>query len=71
MRDPCPYCGLPGMTYSRLDRQTREIVRDTKDHACAAWAAKPVLTSEPSDTAFIREAWNTPEGLKRWREQLR
>jgi len=69
--DPCVYCGLPKMSYSRLDTFTGEIIRQTKDHACARWAPKPALTSEPADTTFIRESWNTAAGLQRWREGLR
>jgi hypothetical protein len=68
MRDPCPHCGLPKMSMSRLDTFTKEIVIDTKDHNCPAWAAKPALSIFETDTAFIREAWNTAEGLARYRE---
>lgn len=70
MRDPCPYCGLRGISLSSVDRYTREIVRDIKDHDCPAWASKPALTSEPTDTTFIREAWNTPEALKAWHKYV-
>lgn len=69
MRDPCPYCGLPGIALSRFDAWTREIVRDVKEHACYGWAPKEILPSEPTDTSFIREAWNTEEGLRLWRER--
>ena len=69
--DPCSYCGLPKMSYSRLDTYSQEIVRETKDHACAHWATKPVLTSTPADTNFISASWNTAEGLVRYREGLR
>jgi len=71
MRDRCPHCGLPGISREYVDAFTRQIVRDIKDHNCPAWAPKPVLSSEPTDTSFIREAWNTPEGLKAWRESLK
>ena len=71
MTDPCPYCGLPKMSYSRLDTFTTEIVRETKDHACDQWAPKPVLASTPADTSFIAASWNTAEGLVRYREGLR
>ncbi len=67
-RDPCPYCGMQNVALSRVDAQTKEIVRDIREHHCPAWAPKPALTHEPTDTTFLREARNTPEGLKRWRE---
>lgn len=68
MRDPCPYCNLPGVAYSRVDHKTREIVRDIRDHACPAWATPPVLPSEPTDTSFIREGRNNPEAVRAYRE---
>lgn len=71
MRDPCPYCGMPGVSRSRLDGWTREIVRDTRDHACAAWDSPPVLPSERTDTSFIRAARNTPEALAAYREHVK
>lgn len=59
------------MSYSRIDPWTREIVRDTKNHNCPAWERPPVLSSEPTDTTFIRELRNTPEGLELYRKALR
>ncbi len=67
-RDPCPYCGMQNVALARVDAQTKEIVRDIREHHCPSWAPKPALTREPTDTTFLREARNTPEGLKRWRE---
>ena len=52
MRDRCPHCGLPGISREYVDAFTRQIVRDIKDHNCPAWAPKPVLSSEPTDTSF-------------------
>lgn len=71
MRDPCPYCNLPGVAYSRLDAFTKQIVRDIRDHDCPAFAPKPALTREAADTSFVREAWNTAEGLERYRRGIR
>lgn len=71
MRDPCPWCGLPGMALSRVDAMTRQIVRDIKDHNCPAWAVPPPLSIIPTDTTFIREGRNTEEGLAIYREYLR
>jgi len=68
MRDPCPYCGLPGMSREYVDAWTREIVRDIKDHACPAWEPKPALSIFETDTTFIGEGRNTMEGLARYRE---
>ena len=70
MRDPCHDCGLAKMTFSRFDFWIREIVQDTKDHNCPRWAQPLPLISEATDTAFIREAWNTQEGLAAWRAAL-
>jgi hypothetical protein len=67
-RDPCPYCGMQNVALARVDAQTKEIVRDIREHHCPSWAPKPALTREPTDTTFLRDARNTPEGLKRWRE---
>jgi hypothetical protein len=71
MRDPCPYCGLPRISYSRIDPWTRQILRDIKDHNCPEWERPPVLSSVPTDTSFIREAGNSPEGLALYRKALR
>jgi hypothetical protein len=70
-RDPCPYCGMPGIALSRVDFKTEEIVRDIKEHSCPEWAPKPMLTREPTDTSFIREARNTAQGLEAWRRSMR
>ncbi len=67
-RDPCPYCGMQNIALSRVDPQTKEIVRDIREHDCPAWAPKPALDRTPTDTSFIREARNTAEGLARWRQ---
>ena len=71
MRDPCPYCKLPGVSYSRVDGQTGEVVRDIREHDCRAFAPKPFLDREPTDTSFIREARNTADGLARYRRSMR
>ena len=71
MRDPCPYCKLPGVSYSRVDGQTGQEVRDIRDHACHDFAPKPPLDRKPSDTSFIREARNTADGLALYRRPLR
>jgi hypothetical protein len=71
MRDPCPHCGLPNVTLPRVDRWTREIVNDIRDHKCPAYATPPALTREPTDTTFMREARNSPEALKSWREYVK
>jgi hypothetical protein len=70
-RDPCPYCGMPGIALSRVDRKTEEIVREIKEHTCPSWAPKPALDRTPTDTSFIREARNTPEALLLWRRSVR
>ncbi len=70
-RDPCPYCGMQNIALSRVDPWINQEVRDIKEHDCSYWAPKPPLDPEPTDTSFIREARNTPEGLKAWRESLR
>ena len=68
MRDPCPYCGLRDVSRSRVDLWAKEIVREIREHACFAWEPKEPLVREPTDTTFIREARNTQEGLRVWRE---
>jgi len=66
--DPCPYCGTPYVTsYFYVDRE-RE--REIADHPCAAFAQVEPLPAEPTDTSFIREARNTAEGHKRWKDSL-
>ncbi len=70
-RDPCPYCGMPGIALGRRDAFTNQLVRDIKEHDCPAWAPKPPLDPTPTDTSFIRESWNTTEALARWRNSLR
>ncbi len=69
-RDPCPYCGMPGIARPYVDAMTREVVRDIKEHDCPSFAKKPALDRTPTGTTFIREARNTAEGLARWREWL-
>jgi hypothetical protein len=71
MRDRCPYCGLPRISREYVDRWTRDIARDIKDHNCPAWEPKPALSIVDTDTAFIRHERNSPDGLKAWRESLR
>ncbi len=71
MRDPCPHCGLLKISRSYVDAFTGEILRDIKDHNCPAWVTPPPLSMIPSDTSFIKEAWNTPESLARWRRGIR
>jgi hypothetical protein len=70
-RDPCPYCGMQNVALARVDHKTEEIVRDIREHDCPAWAPKPVLDRTPTDTSFIREARNTPEGLVAWKRSMR
>jgi hypothetical protein len=62
---------MQSVALSRVDAQTKEIVRDIREHHCPSWAPKPALTVEPTDTSFIREAWNTPEALERWHRSNR
>jgi hypothetical protein len=71
MRDPCPYCGLPGVSFSRVDNFTKEIVNDIREHDCPEWAPKPRLSREATDTSFVAEARDTAEGLERYRASLR
>ncbi len=70
-RDPCPYCGMPGISLGSRDGMTGELVHDIKEHSCPQWAPKPALDPTPTDTSFIREARNTPDALARWRESLK
>lgn len=70
MRGPCPYCRLPRITAWWVDGYINQVVRDIKEHPCYGWAPKPPLPLGFTDTSFIREAWNTAEGLERWRAQL-
>lgn len=70
MKLPCVYCGKPYMMVERIDMFTRERVRETDDHDCSAWAPKPPLDPTPTDTSFIREGRNTPEGLNTYRTWL-
>jgi hypothetical protein len=70
-RDPCPYCGMPGISLGSRDGMTGELVHDIKEHTCPQWALKPALDPTPTDTSFIRDAWNTTDALNRWRDSLR
>jgi protoheme ferro-lyase len=71
VRDPCPYCGIPYIARQYFDPSIRSVVRDILDHDCAAFAPVEPLATERTDPSFITEAWNTQEGLARWRESLR
>jgi hypothetical protein len=71
VRDPCPYCGLPDVSWSSVDFVTKEIVRDIRDHACPYWAPVAPLPAGQTDVSFIREARNTAQALAAWRKAIR
>lgn len=71
MKGPCPYCGTPYVTRTHLDAFTRQLLHEIDDHECPRWAPKPALDPEPTDTSFIREARNSPEGLAAYRDYLK
>jgi len=69
MRVRCPYCKAPFITREFVGT-TGEIELDIRDHACSAFVTLPALSTEPTDTSFIRAARNSPEGLAAWREYV-
>ena len=69
-RDPCPYCGMPGIALARVDPKTEEIVRDIKDHSCPEWAPKLPLSYDELPKLFDM-MWNRPDAFERWRRSMR
>ena len=70
MNLPCQWCGTPNVAREYIDAFTKERVREVDDHDCFAYAPNPPLDPTPTDTSFIRAAWNTQDGLERYRQWL-
>ena len=62
---------MPNVMFARIDGYTREMIHDIRDHPCPSFVPKPVLSSEPTDTSFIREARNRSDAVEAWRKGIR
>lgn len=55
----------------RRCRHCGYVIGRTPEHPCPAFRAEPELLPGSTDPTFMREAWNSRDGLERYRRFIR